>query len=85
MSATMAGAKFRAPNNLIAQLESAETNRAGKKFAAERYLDWQLTGTGDRVSGKLVDKAQPASGRFAMITTAWYSSLSRGATRSPST
>ncbi len=59
--------QFRAPSDLIAQLESAEVNRAGKKFAAERGLDWQPTGIGDHVSGKLVGQAQLTSGRFAMI------------------
>ena len=59
--------RFRAPTDLIAQLESAEINRVGKAFAAERGLDWQPTGTGDHVSGKLVGQAQLASGRFAMI------------------
>ncbi|GGI76293.1 hypothetical protein GCM10007973_11440 [Polymorphobacter multimanifer] len=63
----LGGGQFRAPNDLIAQLESAEVNRSGKKFAAERGLDWQPTGTGDRVSGKLVGQAQLSSGRFAMI------------------
>ncbi len=61
------GGQFRAPTDLIAQLERAEINRAGKKFAAERGLDWQSTGISDRVSGKLVGQAQLASGRFAMI------------------
>ncbi len=61
------GGRFRAPNDLIAQLESAEINRSGKKFAAERGLDWQPTASGDRVSGKLVGQAQLSSGRFAMI------------------
>jgi hypothetical protein len=63
----LGGGKYRAPSDLIAQLEQAEVNRAGKKFAAERGLNWQPTGTGDRVSGKLVGQAQLASGRFAMI------------------
>lgn len=63
----LGGGQFRAPSDLIAQLESAEVNRAGKKFAAERGLDWQPTGMGDRVSGKLVGQAQLSSGRFAMI------------------
>ena len=52
---------------LIAQPEQAEVNRAGRKFAAKRGLTFQPTGTGDRVSGKLVGQAQLASGRFAMI------------------
>lgn len=63
----LGGRQFRAPTDLIAQLESAEVNRAGKKFAAERGLDWHPTGAGDRVSGKLVGQAQLSSGRFAMI------------------
>jgi type IV secretory pathway VirD2 relaxase len=61
------GGQFRAPSDLIAQLEQVEVNRAGRKFAAERGLDWQPTGIGDRVSGKLVGQAQLSSGRFAMI------------------
>jgi len=61
------GGKFRAPTDLIAQLENAEISRAGKAFAAERGLDWQPNQTGERVSGKLVGQAQLASGRFAMI------------------
>jgi hypothetical protein len=63
----LGGGKFHAPNDLIAQLEQAEVNRAGRKFAAERGLDWQPTGIGDHVSGKLVGQAQLSSGRFAMI------------------
>jgi len=63
----LGGGKFRAPSDLIGQLEQAEVNRAGRKFAAERGLSWQPTETGDRVSGKLVGQAQLASGRFAMI------------------
>jgi type IV secretory pathway VirD2 relaxase len=63
----LGGGKFHAPSDLIAQLEQAEVNRAGKKFAAERGLDWQPIGIGDRVSGKLVGQAQLSSGRFAMI------------------
>jgi type IV secretory pathway VirD2 relaxase len=63
----LGGGKFRAPSDLIAQLEQAEVNRAGRKFAAERGLDWKPTGIGDRVSGKLVGQAQLSSGRFAMI------------------
>ena len=63
----LGGGKFRAPSDLIAQLEQAEVDRAGRKFAAERGLSWQPTATGDRVSGKLVGQAQLASGRFAMI------------------
>lgn len=61
------GGQFRAPTDLMAQLERAEINRAGKKFAAERGLDWQTTANGDCVSGKLVGQAQLSSGRFAMI------------------
>ena len=63
----LGGGQFRAPTDLIAQLERAEINRVGKVFAAERGLDWQSNGIGDRVSGKLVGQAQLASGRFAMI------------------
>lgn len=63
----LGGGKFRAPSDLIAQLEQAEVDRAGRKFAAERGLTWQPTETGDRVSGKLVGQAQLASGRFAMV------------------
>jgi len=63
----LGGGKFRAPTDLIARLERTEINRAGKAFAAERGLEWQPTGEGDRVSGKLVGQAQLASGRFAMI------------------
>lgn len=63
----LGGGQFRAPTDLIAKLERAEINRSGKKFAAERGLDWQPTGTSDRVSGKLVGQAQLSSGRFAMI------------------
>jgi type IV secretory pathway VirD2 relaxase len=63
----LGGRQFRAPTDLITQLERAEINRVGKAFAAERGLNWQPTGTGDRVSGKLVGQAQLASGRFAMI------------------
>jgi type IV secretory pathway VirD2 relaxase len=63
----LGGGKFRAPNDLIAQLEQSEVNRAGKKFAAGRGLSWQPTEIGDRVSGKLVGQARLASGRFAMI------------------
>jgi len=63
----LGGGRFRAPTDLITQLERAEVNRVGKAFAAERGLDWQPTRTGDRVSGKLIGQAQLSSGRFAMI------------------
>ena len=63
----LGGGEFRAPSDQLAQLEQAEVSRAGRKFAAERGLSWQATGTSDRVSGKLVGQAQLASGRFAMI------------------
>lgn len=63
----LGGGQFRAPNDLIAQLERTEINRVGKAFAAERGLDWQPNRPGERVSGKLVGQAQLASGRFAMI------------------
>jgi len=63
----LGGGKFRAPTDLIAQLESAEINRVGKAFAAERGVEWQPTGANDRVSGKLVGQAQLSSGRSAMI------------------
>ena len=63
----LGGGKFRAPADLIAQLESAEINRVGKAFAAERGVEWQPTGASERVSGKLVGQAQLSSGRFAMI------------------
>ncbi len=59
--------QFRAPPDLLQQLERAEINRVGKAFAAERGLTWQLSGTGNAVSGKLVGQAQLSSGRFAMI------------------
>ena len=41
--------------------------RAGRKFAAERGVEWQAVKPGERVSGTLVGQAQLASGRFAMI------------------
>ncbi len=63
----LGGGKFRAPTDLIAQLENAEINRVGKAFAAERGVEWQATGASERVSGKLVGQAQLSSGRFAMI------------------
>jgi len=63
----LGGGLFRAPTDLIEKLETAEINRSGKKFAAERGLDWQPTASGDHVSGKLVGQAQLTSGRFAMI------------------
>jgi hypothetical protein len=63
----LGGGKFRAPTDLIPQLEQAEITRVGKAFAAERGLAWQPTATGDPVSGKLVGQAQLTSGRFAMI------------------
>ncbi|WP_217991263.1 DUF3363 domain-containing protein [Sphingomonas spermidinifaciens] len=63
----LGGGKFRAPSDLLAQLERAEVARVGKAFAAERGLSFQETATGDRISGKLVGQAQLASGRFAMI------------------
>ena len=63
----LGGGEFRAPTDLIAQLERAEIARVGKTFAAERGVAWQPSGTGEYVSGKLVGQAQLASGRFAMI------------------
>jgi hypothetical protein len=63
----LGGGEFRAPRDVIARLESAEINRAGRKFAVERGLDWRPTATGEAVLGTLVGRAQLASGRFAMI------------------
>ena len=63
----LGGGEFRAPTDLIAQLERAEIARVGKTFAAERGVARQPSGTGEYVSGKLVGQAQLASGRFAMI------------------
>ncbi len=63
----LGGGEFRAPRDVIAKLESAEINRAGRKFAAGRGLDWRPAVTGEAVSGTLVGQAQLASGRFAMI------------------
>lgn len=59
--------RYRGPRDLIQRLEASEIDRAGRKFAAERGLVWQPSGTGEHVSGKLVGQAQLASGRFAMI------------------
>ena len=64
--------RYRAPSDLIAQLERAEIDRVGKGFAAERGLEWQATGPGDRVSGTLVGQAKLSSGRFAMIVSAIF-------------
>ncbi|MFN0115598.1 MAG: DUF3363 domain-containing protein [Paracoccaceae bacterium] len=63
----LGGGEFRAPKDVIAQLEQAEINREGMKFAVERGLDWRPAVTGESVSGTLVGQAQLASGRFAMI------------------
>jgi hypothetical protein len=63
----LGGGEFRAPRDVIARLESAEINRAGRKFAVKRGLDWRPAATGEAVSGTLVGQAQLASGRFAMI------------------
>jgi hypothetical protein len=63
----LGGGKFRAPSDLIAQLERAEVNRVGKALAAERGLTWQPSAPGEYVSGKLVGSTQIASGRIAMI------------------
>ena len=59
--------QFRAPSDLIAQLERADISRIGKALAAERGLTWQPSAPGEYVSGKLVGSTQIASGRFAMI------------------
>ena len=59
--------QFRAPSDLIAQLERADVNRIGRALAAERGLSWQPSAPGEYVSGKLVGSIQIASGRFAMI------------------
>ena len=58
---------YRGPRELVQRLEANEIDRVGRKFAAERGLGWQPSGTGEYVSGKLVGQAQLASGRFAMI------------------
>ena len=58
---------YRGPRDLIQRLEANEIDRVGRKFAAERGVAWQPSGTGEHVSGKLVGQAQLASGRFAMI------------------
>ncbi|MFM9829429.1 MAG: DUF3363 domain-containing protein [Sphingomonas sp.] len=59
--------QFRAPSDLIAQLERADINRVGKALAAERGLTRQPSAPGEYVSGKLVGSTEIASGRFAMI------------------
>lgn len=59
--------RYHAPRDLIERLERAEVERAGRKFAAERGVEWQAVKPGERVSGTLVGQAQLASGRFAMI------------------
>lgn len=59
--------RFRAPSDLIEQLERAEIAGVGKALAAERGLGWQPSAPGEYVSGKLVGSTQLASGRFAMI------------------
>ena len=80
----LGGGEFRAPNDLIARLEGAEINRTGKAFAAERGLDWQPSGPGDRVSGRLVgQRSSPAEGSPWSIAVRAFSSF-RGTTRSPS-
>ena len=63
----LGGGEFRAPRDVIAQLERAEINHVGRKLAVERGLDWRPAVTGQPVSGTLVGQAQLASGRFAMI------------------
>lgn len=55
------------PRDLIQRLEASEVERAGRKFAAERGLEWQAAKPGERAAGTLVGQAQLASGRFAMI------------------
>jgi len=59
--------RYHAPRDLIERLERVEVERAGRKFAAERGLEWQAAKPGERVAGTLVGQAQLASGRFAMI------------------
>ena len=59
--------QFRAPSDLIAQLERADISRVGKALAAERGLTWQPSAPGEYVFGKLGGSTQIASGRFAMI------------------
>jgi Protein of unknown function (DUF3363) len=63
----LGGGQFRAPTDLIAQLERAEIERAGKSLAAERGLEWQPAVSGNYVSGQLVGSTQLSSDRFAMI------------------
>jgi Protein of unknown function (DUF3363) len=59
--------RYHAPRDLIERLERVEIERAGRKFAAERELEWQAAKPRERVAGTLVGQAQLASGRFAMI------------------
>jgi type IV secretory pathway VirD2 relaxase len=63
----LGGGRFRAPNDLMGQLESAEISRVGRKLAAQRAAEWRPAVTGETVSGRLVGQARLASGRFAMI------------------
>ena len=63
----LGGGEFRAPRDVIARLERAEINQAGRKLAVERGLEWRPAVTGEAVSGRLLGQARLASGQFAMI------------------
>ena len=54
----MGEGRYQAPRDLIERLERAEVERAGRKFAAERGLEWQAAKPGERVAGTLVGQAQ---------------------------
>jgi hypothetical protein len=58
---------YRAPRDLIQQLEGQEIDRVGQALATERGRTWQPAQAGNYVSGQLIGSTQLASGRFAMI------------------
>src|SRR5712671_6482299 len=59
--------RIRVSKDLIANLEAADIERAGKALAAERGLQWRPVVPGNYVTGQLVGSTQLSSGRFAMI------------------
>jgi hypothetical protein len=54
----------RAPRDLIQRLETADIERTGRAFAAERGLEWRAVVPGNYVTGQLVGSTQLSSGRF---------------------
>ena len=63
----LGGGRFRAPRDLLQNLERSEIQRTGRTLAVEHGREWKPAKTGEYVTGKLIGSTRLASGLFAMI------------------